>query len=142
MTDLRTAAQQALGALKSVQDHKPNDETNAAITALRAALEQPEQCSCGDRLKDQCPGEWEPGCDLGNNQKYARRVALEQPKQPPTDPRVVVLPNPDDTWTPCFPMLPYPRGCRVCGMGADGQPVGYVCPRSDCPSRVSCGGAA
>ncbi len=41
MTDLRDAARQALEALKSVQDHKPNDETNAAITALRAALEQP-----------------------------------------------------------------------------------------------------
>ena len=39
----RQAAQQALEALKSVQDHKPNNETNAAITALRTALEQPEQ---------------------------------------------------------------------------------------------------
>ena len=46
-----------------------------------AALEQPEQCSCGDRLKDQCPGEWEPGCDLGNNPAFARRVALKQPEQ-------------------------------------------------------------
>jgi hypothetical protein len=43
MTDLRTAAQQALEALKSVQDHRPNDETNAAVTALRAALAQQEQ---------------------------------------------------------------------------------------------------
>ena len=40
---LKQAAQQALEALKSVQDHKPNNETNAAITALRTALEQPEQ---------------------------------------------------------------------------------------------------
>ncbi len=43
-----------------------------------ADSEQPEQCSCGDRPKNQCPGEWEPGCDLGNNPKYARRVPLEQ----------------------------------------------------------------
>jgi len=43
MTTLRTAAQQALEALKSVQDHRPNDETNAAITALRAALAQEGQ---------------------------------------------------------------------------------------------------
>jgi hypothetical protein len=54
-----------------------------ATDTLRAALEQPEQCSCGDRLKDQCPGEWEPGCDLGNNPAFARRVALEQPVQEP-----------------------------------------------------------
>ena len=40
MADLRQAAQQALEALKSVQDHRPNDETNAAITALRDALAQ------------------------------------------------------------------------------------------------------
>jgi hypothetical protein len=40
MTTLREAAQQALEALKSVQDHRPNDETNNAITNLRAALAQ------------------------------------------------------------------------------------------------------
>ena len=34
------------------------------------------------------------------------------------------------------------RGCRVCGIGADGKAYGYVCPRSDCPTRVTCGGAA
>lgn len=28
-------------------------------------------CPCGDRKKSDCPGEWEPGCDLGNNEKYA-----------------------------------------------------------------------
>ena len=43
-----------------------------AITALRAALAGP--CPCGDRPADQCPGEWEPGCDLGNNPKYAKRA--------------------------------------------------------------------
>jgi hypothetical protein len=46
--------------------------------AHRAALEQTERCSCGDRPKGKCPGEWEPGCDMGNNPKYARRVPLEQ----------------------------------------------------------------
>ncbi len=46
MTTLREAAQQALEALKSVQDHRPNDETNAAVTALRAALAQQTQTPC------------------------------------------------------------------------------------------------
>ncbi len=42
----------------------------------RYAFEQLERCSCGDRFMDKCPGEWEPGCDLGNNPKYARKVSL------------------------------------------------------------------
>jgi hypothetical protein len=80
-------------------------DAEEAIASLKAALEQPEQelkpfngltkeealawarglradsleyCSCGDRPKGKCPGEWELGCDLGNNPKYARRVPLEQ----------------------------------------------------------------
>ena len=45
------------------------------------------------------------------------------------------------------PMPPFPpvsqwnRGCAVCGIGADGKAYGYVCPRSDCPTKVTCGGA-
>jgi hypothetical protein len=39
----RELVQEALEALKSVQDHRPNDETNNAITALRTALAAPEQ---------------------------------------------------------------------------------------------------
>ena len=42
MTD-REVMQQALEALRSVQDHRPNDETNNAIAALRKRLVQPEQ---------------------------------------------------------------------------------------------------
>lgn len=42
MTD-RDLMEQAMGALRSVQDHRPNDETNNAIAALRERLAQPEQ---------------------------------------------------------------------------------------------------
>jgi hypothetical protein len=28
-------------------------------------------CACKDRLADECPGQWEPDYDLGNNEKYA-----------------------------------------------------------------------
>lgn len=31
-------------------------------------------CPCKDRPASDCPGEWELGCDLGNNPKHARRV--------------------------------------------------------------------
>ena len=34
--------------------------------------------------------------------------------------------------------LQSPKGCPVCGIGADGQPYGYVCNRTDCPSRIYC----
>jgi hypothetical protein len=46
-----------------------------------AALAEP--CPCGDRSAAECPGEWEPGCDLGNNPKYAKRVNLAEPVQEP-----------------------------------------------------------
>jgi len=31
-------------------------------------------------------------------------------------------------------------GCRVCNNGAQVGALGYVCPRSDCPTRITCGG--
>lgn len=33
-------------------------------------VESVVMCSCGDRPLDQCPGEWEPGCDLGANEAH------------------------------------------------------------------------
>lgn len=29
-------------------------------------------CRCKDRIQADCPGEWEPGCDLGNNAKFVK----------------------------------------------------------------------
>jgi hypothetical protein len=68
--------EQVLGALEGGGDSWRL--IGPAIDALRAAL---EQCSCGDRHKDKCPGEWEPGCDLGNNPDYAKRVELQRPAE-------------------------------------------------------------
>lgn len=31
-------------------------------------------------------------------------------------------------------------GCRVCGLGSNGEPMGYACPRPDCPSAIRCVG--
>ncbi len=39
-----------------------------------------QQCHCKDRPADQCPGEWEPGCDLGANPAH---VQVAQPVQQP-----------------------------------------------------------
>jgi len=40
------------------------------------------------------------------------------------------------------PQVPFDRtpvtiGCSVCGISSN--PMGYVCPRSECPSKVTCG---
>lgn len=32
----------------------------------------------------------------------------------------------------------FTKGCRVCGIGADGAAYGYVCGRGDCPTRITC----
>ena len=45
------------------------------------------QCACKDRPADQCPGEWEPGCDLGANAAHVRvaqQAAPAQARQPLT----------------------------------------------------------
>lgn len=31
-----------------------------------------QRCACGEMLLVQCPGEWEPGCDLGANEAHVR----------------------------------------------------------------------
>lgn len=33
-------------------------------------------CPCKDRAAHLCPGEWEPGCDLGANEKFVRVVDI------------------------------------------------------------------
>lgn len=40
-----------------------NDQLGAASEAC---------CICKDRAVSACPGEWEQGCDLGNNEAYVR----------------------------------------------------------------------
>lgn len=46
----------------SVPFHKQTDPNKQAG--------QVTLCACKDRYKQQCPGEWEPGCDLGANAKH------------------------------------------------------------------------
>lgn len=40
--------------------------------------------------------------------------------------------------SPPAQVKPY-TGCSVCGLNFNG-PMGYVCPRSDCPTRITCKG--
>lgn len=65
-------------ALDAIEGSGCKVDLMAAADALRAALAE-QKCSCGDRRADQCPGEWEPGCDLGANEKYAKVAEQAQP---------------------------------------------------------------
>jgi hypothetical protein len=44
------------------------------------AVGAPALCMCKDRLKTECPGEWEPGCDLGNNPKFVKAYVPRTPQ--------------------------------------------------------------
>jgi hypothetical protein len=96
MTDLitlpRATVEQVLEALEGGRESWRL--IGPAIDALRAALEQPEQCSCGDRPKGKCPGEWEPGCDLGNNPAFARRASPHSRLMQTTPPTTTTQPEP------------------------------------------------
>lgn len=65
-------------------DYATHEEIFAVTykAALAAAPMPPEQqCGCGDRPASLCPGEWEPGCDLGANEKYVRVSRQPPPEQ-------------------------------------------------------------
>jgi hypothetical protein len=48
-------------------------------------------------------------------------------------------PIPEQWWNPrIVKPVDINKGCPVCDMGADGKAYGYVCNRSDCPTRVTC----
>lgn len=52
---------------------RSSDELGAGSEAL---------CMCKDRAASACPGEWEPGCDLGNNAAHVRaHVPTEEEKE-------------------------------------------------------------
>jgi ribA/ribD-fused uncharacterized protein len=53
--------------------------------SLTTAPAEPAEplCACKDRPASQCPGQWEPGCDLGNNPAHVRVIdAPAEPAEP------------------------------------------------------------
>lgn len=42
---------------------RPNDGLGAGAEA---------RCACAEKAASDCPGEWEPGCDLGNSEAHAK----------------------------------------------------------------------
>ena len=48
------------------------DCTDVNQLANRLADAESAVCACKDRDQSACPGEWEPGCDFGNNPAHVR----------------------------------------------------------------------
>ncbi len=46
------------------------------------------RCMCKDRALSACPGEWEPGCDLGANEKFVRVADTTKPAMKLTEAEV------------------------------------------------------
>jgi hypothetical protein len=84
MSTQREVLQQALEALERADKISGYSNNRKTITAIRAALAE-QKCPCGDRPAEQCLGEWEPGCDMGSNPKYAK-VAEPAPQQEVQEP--------------------------------------------------------
>ena len=77
--------EKALRNLKAAlaEPEPPIGKASTDVGVQVFVLKKEEPCPCGDRPAAQCPGEWEPGCDLGNNPEYAKRVNLAEPVQEP-----------------------------------------------------------
>ena len=161
----RAVVEQALEALESVYG-----DSCDALHALRAALAEPvlapAPCYCKHckqyTIEEPLPAEpvqepvaqvhpnhlkptddGKPWCrevllysgdhngDLSKGENYRVKLYTAPPQRPvePIEP------------TPTFHVEPLKWGCGVCRIGADGKAYGYVCPRLDCPTKVTCGGA-
>lgn len=95
MSDLLEAVESMRGTYGEIRGETPEDadththdkwaeeflrEREQAARAAIAAAEAP-RCQCGAKLAADCPEPWEPGCDLGNNEAYARVFAPLTEKQ-------------------------------------------------------------
>lgn len=157
----RAVVEQALEALEAfLSDELRPYEAAKTAAALKAALAEPQEpvawaWETSHELAPQDAFSWvqtaihkmplyaatpqrpaEPVQEPNRAQKmrdagYTRRPTLREMAEPVQEP----------TPMPPFPPVSlWKRGCAVCGIGAGGHAYGYVCPRSDCPTRVTCGG--
>ena len=171
MTDLRQAAQQALEAAEKRLPLIGQASIINELNALREALAQPEQKqTVRQRYIDGIEDAIALLQDCGENSidwlldrltdyKYSAEIAYLA--APDISAKYAIK---TEQWTGCgecdcafschngearcIRLQPEPakrqwnRGCGVCGIGANGKAMGYVCTQSDCPTRVTCGGVA
>lgn len=73
--DLHCADEHVLGCVLSPELSMSMFANRADYDAAVAAT----LCMCKDRPLAECPGEWEPGCDLGNNPKFVKAYVPAAP---------------------------------------------------------------
>ena len=62
------------------ENHEPAPLLGLGLSEGLGAVSE-ARCICKDRALSACPGEWEPGCDLGNNVAHVRGGAQIQKLQ-------------------------------------------------------------
>lgn len=67
-------------------------------------------CQCGDRAATECPGEWEPGCDLGANEAHVRVAPTAA-----GDALAAALATPVEKAAPSATLYAEARECPDCG---------------------------
>jgi hypothetical protein len=149
MNELEKTTRLALDALKEA-DRGPSQAfwIGRAIAALEDAIAKQAEPVAWVGLTDaeiyECwPGSLDPlkiarAIEAALKEKNAKQA--EPVVEPPKSFRVGYMTGYDDGQRElrekqqAEPVREWPRGCRVCGLGADGRVMGYVCPRSDCPT--------
>jgi len=72
----------------------------------RRSMTAATRCECGDRESRNCPGAWEPGCDLGNSEEHARVAPDQTERAKVAAPPAQAEPSEVVTWTPAANGLP------------------------------------
>jgi hypothetical protein len=75
-------------------------------------------CMCKDRALSACPGEWEPGCDLGNNQAH---VSVYQERATDGTPPPDCNRGNSCQWSDESKTNDWRAECLLCGLRAQGS---------------------
>ena len=67
MEYIKAVARRAAWGAVDTEDLSDMLAERSCEAALRRAF---LQCACKTRAASDCPGEWEPGCDLGANENF------------------------------------------------------------------------
>lgn len=149
MNDLRTVAQQALEAWQTSSYGQPSHQKAMvlAMTALRATLAESVQAeSITDAMMDIVD---RLGSEYDQVDPRAwQHLLVYAPKTEPVQESTCAAPLACSGIDKCvfryntqFPVVKTPPiGCDVCGLSGSkvSQVMSYVCPRGDCPTKVTC----
>lgn len=116
--------------------HVHGEAAVATWDAGVAALARPAPlCACRDRPAADCPGEWEPGCDLGAN---AAHVVVAQPAAPvaPAEPaealRIAGL--------ALIGLAEHGQHCKVFNLDDEGRHCACTCGLNDAIATIAAAG--